>query len=524
LIRKILLRMGSSRSGKYSQIVLSNAGIRLGVVDDERVTIDFDGGTVRTLNDVFNIDEDGDGVADYLQNLPDKAKVYYESGTVSDPSIAEDSEDTVSIVWTDSAFLIDPTGGKTETIAKPKDGSDTIAITYNLIGTILNYNRYIPLQVPYSAIRLVKYTTIGGKKTPLIKGDKIQLPLRITPDKVKDLDDDLPKVLMVYLTDGYGQNGMYYTFDGREVGGNVVEWDWSDVSDSYEGGEYTLKLTFGDGKTKNYHIDVPITVIPQPLTRINGFTYSDDEKTSLAGGSLTFDAGIRTVEKSAFSDLDDHTVELPDRDYAEFGTTGNRLYEIRWVDSEFTAGYAGATYYADAYIGNSEIGYHRFENIPIVFKNKLIESYDLNTSGKTYTFEFDPYVVNETDGKPEALSLHSYPQYVNLQFQGEVDEKGAPIYHFTLVEWNFENIVNTYEGSNASYATFRYGDEYIGYQYVKVPVKIKERIFTSSMLRVDEMDIITTVDPLHLKSDGEIVVAGLEDAISDSWRYDYDPT
>ena len=511
LIRKLMFRASSARTGEYSQIVLTNAGIRLGVVDENRVSIDFDGNTERTLTDVFNIDIDGDGTADYLQDLPKTGTVYYLPGTTS----ADDEADEVSIIWTDSTFVIDPTGGKTAPIAHPSNGSDPVAISYNLIGSMLNYNKYVPLNIPYSAIRLVKYTNISGKITPMIKGEGIELPLRVTPDEVKKLDSLLPDIVMVYLTDGYGENGMYYTFDGREVGGNVVKWDYSGVSDSYNGGEYILKLIFGDGNTLNYHVDVPIEVIAQPLSTINGFLYSSDETHVITGNSLTFEAGEKPT--------------LPDRVYAEFGTTGSKLYEIRWVESEFTSNYAGATYYVNAYIGNTEIGYHLYENIPVVFKSKVIAAYkfvDENDENVTeYGFEFDPYEISEADGKPKSLSLHSYPRYVYLHFEGEYDLTGAPVYTPCLVDWNLDNVVNNYLGNSNSYATFRFGDESIGYQYVKVFVTIKERVFTSSMLNTTEMKIITDVDPMYLyvdraKKESRIMVVGL----GSTNVYDYDPT
>ena len=332
--------------------------------------------------------------------------------------------------------------------------------------------------------------------------------MRITPDMVKDLDTYLPQIVMVYLVDGYGENGMYYTFDGREVGGNVVKWDYSGVSDSYDGGEYVLKLTFGDGNTLNYHIEIPITVIPQALSAINGFAYSNDEDNVIVGNSLTYEAG--------------ETPTLPDRVYAEFGTLGSKLYEIRWKEDTFTSNYAGATYYVDAFIGNSEIGYHLYENIPIVFKSKLITKYnfDLN-DGRTYSFVFDPYVINDGDNKPESMSLYSYPRYANLHFENDVDEQGRDVYVTVPVEWNFDNVVNTYEGSSDSFAYFRYGDEKIGYQIVKVNVKIQERIFTSSMLDMTAMNLVTEVDPLYLNSKGEVKVTGFRGKQSFE---DYDPT
>ena len=515
LIRKALFRACNAKTGEYSQIVLTNAGIRLGVVDETRVTIEFNGKTERTLTDVFNVDLDGNGVADYLQDLPKEASVYYKPGTTN----ADDKPDDVSIVWTDSTFVIDPTGGVTTPIARPKDGSDKIATSYNIIGTILNYNKYVPLNVPYSAVRLVKYATVAGETTPLIKGEHIELPMRITPDMVKTLDTYLPKVVMVYMTDGYGENGLYYTFDGREEGGNVVKWDYSGVSDSYDGGSYILNLTFGDGNTKNYHIAVPIEVIPQKLSAINAFAYSDDENSKIIGNSLTYEAGEKPT--------------LPDRVYAEFGTLGSKLYEIRWVESGFTSKYAGATYYTSAYIGNSEIGYHLYENIPIVFKSKVIAGYKFVWQTEDgYTEEgqdlvFDPYEINEKDGKPAALSLHSYPRYVKFCFEGNVDATGAPIYEddYSIVEWNVENVVNNYTGNSSSYAIFRYGDENIGYQYVKVLVTIKEMIFTSSMLKNSEMKIITDVDPMYLyvdreKGENRVMVVGL----GSSKVYNYDPT
>ena len=504
LIRKILFRASCRRTGEYSQLILTNAGIRLGVVDGTRAEIDFDGETERTLTDVFNIDLDGNGVADYLQDLPKTAKVYYEKDTTS----ANDEQDEVSIIWTDSTFVIDPTGGKTATISRPTDGSDTVAITYNIIGSMLNYNKYVPLNIPYSAIRLVKYANVAGKTTPLIKGEKIELPMRITPDMVKKLDTYLPNVVMVYLTDGYGENGMYYTFDGREEGGNVVRWDYSGVSDSYDGGEYVIKLTFGDGNTKNYHIEVPVEVIPQKLSAINGFTYSEGENKDkiIAGNSLTYEAGA--------------TPTLPDRVYAEFGTLGSKLYEIHWAEDQFTSKYAGATYYVDAYIGNTEIGYHLYENIPIVFKSKVIAGYKLideNSGDATqegYDLVFDPYDISEADGKPKSLSLHSYPRVVYLAFEGDTDQDGNLVYVPCYVEWNLDNVVNHYTGNSNSYAIFRYGDEKIGYQYVKVFVTIKEMVFTASMLYQNELNIITDVDPMYLyvdndKKENRVIVAGI---------------
>ena len=512
LVDRILVRVYTPYTGEYWQVLIDNNGINLSNVDttkgDAAVSFEEDdvsdtspvfGNTrTRTIVDVFNLDHDRNGVVDYMEALPTVATVHYwDPASVPSGSASEEYKN-VQASWSDGVFKIDPT----KYVGQIEDGEELGV--YYIEGYVLNYVKKVRVEVPATAARLVKYDERVDSKTgeiirtPLISGANLSFPLVLEAYEVEDFIASLPQKIEVTFTDGNGDGNFTKTFDGTEgVSRHRVEWDASDLLDSYEGGRYMLHLTFGDGIVGDYHVDIPVVVNANRLTGVR------------------FLAGDGSYEQSTsslvFGPYDE--IRLPKQVWATFGNATPRLYNIRWNadESSLVPVYTGVHYFVDAQIGNLEVGYYDYKNIKIEITSQVIEDYRMmNEAGELVVpdLTFDPYHVSEGYDVVDSKNVQMYPRYLYLKFSGSNE------YVKTRVEWALDSVVNTYKGG-ATVAKFRItsDDEDVldrmqvaGRQVLDATVNILD----ATIEGVPTMPTLASyIDPMYLLyvkyEDGEIV-------------------
>ena len=502
-VRKVLLSIQTPATGEYWEIQIDMNGLKLAGIDTSlpsNITINVDDADVlepvlgnlnrRTVTDVFDLDYDKNGIVDYMENLPTTATINkFAKGTV--PSGTENTPlQNLNVSWADSIFQIDPSKGD---------------VTYYIEGYVLNYVQYVEVYVPQSAARKVKYdeglkVTIDGEDypAPIVTGSNFDYPVVLEAYEVKDFISSLPSVIYVTMTDGNGENEFIKKFDGTPgTGSGVVEWDASELSESYLGGVYKLYLTFGDGVVGNYQVVIPVTVNENTL---NGIIFPD------ANGG--YENGTGTLVFNPYEEI-----KLPTQVYATFGNSLPALYNIKWdiTEADITPVYTGYTYRVNAKIGNIDIGYYEYKNITITIKSYVMTDWKLRDKDGTYRnldLTFDPYHVTGDATVVDALNVNMYPRYLYVKYEGNDD------YVEQRVEWNLSGVNNNYKGG-ITQAQFRITSDdpqelqriqAAGYQTTDVAITIMDATVADYVID----GLADVIDPMHMlyvkrDSSGDIV-------------------
>ncbi|MBO4534800.1 MAG: hypothetical protein J5755_02555, partial [Clostridia bacterium] len=501
---KIYLRIYTPSTGEYWYLMIHNQGINMsGVNTSASNCVEWDDDVnlgMRVVADVFDLDHDKDGVVDYMEELPDYAVV---NQWVNVPSGAENMPYSVMASWSDAVFQIDPTkfvGYVDEdgyTYKRDAQGNNIGEYgVYEVEGYVLNYVTKVQVEVPATAARLVMEDSNG---IPMISGSGLSFPLILRADEVEDFTKSLPGIITVLFTDGNGDGQFSKTFDGTEgTGSGVVKWDASELSSSFDGGVYTLHLTFGDGIVANYYVDLPVTVIQNKLTGVRFLAGDGSYEQSTA--NLTF---------SPYEEI-----HLPTKVWATFGNSAPAIYNIKWAgdESSITPTYTGITYLFDAKVGNLDVGYYDCTNIRIEITSSVIADYKMISENGfdlvDLDLTFDPYHITGDADLVDSKNVNMYPRYLWIKYEGSSE------YKQTRVEWALAGVTNNYKGGTGK-AKFRITSDdeaelariqAAGRQEIEVAVTIMD----ATVVQLNLGDLANNIDPMYLLyvkrgEDGEIV-------------------
>ena len=181
----------------------------------------------RTINP-YDLDENGNGKKDYLEDLPRTAKATLTSGNKTVNNV------TIDMAWSDDGFKIDPTKASDTRQSDPIIGNYIPIYGYGLNA---KYDGGIKAILTNSQVRRPRVT--NGKYDIIVDG--VAFSEDIDPSLIDPTNGYvLGTVVQIRMEDGNGNDVGYMLFDKRD--GDTVVWDTSALKSTYFGQQADLSL------------------------------------------------------------------------------------------------------------------------------------------------------------------------------------------------------------------------------------------------------------------------------------------
>lgn len=418
----------------------------------------------RTINP-YDLDENGNGKKDYLEDLPRTAKATLTSGNKTVNNV------TIDMAWSDDGFKIDPTKASDTRQSDPIIGNYIPIYGYGLNA---KYDGGIKAILTNSQVRRPRVT--NGKYDIIVDG--VAFSEDIDPSLIDPTNGYvLGTVVQIRMEDGNGNDVGYMLFDKRD--GDTVVWDTSALKSTYFGQQADITLTYGNGACKDVMLTIPVRVVKKTL---NGIVFN----------SVTDVNDPNYVYSKPFVYNAYNFKGLPDKVFARYsGSNEPQLVDIRWENAEsVVATRYNRTYHLSAYVGNNDIGFQRVDDILVQFEYKNLKSLTVVEEDKAaYPLIFDPYYninynTEEEKAKHNVKNIDNYPSRMLATFDDGTSE-------ILDVEWNLSGIDGTYH-ADKQYAVARIGSDANSYQTFKVAVQMTRRV-----LGLDEINFIDNENGKH---------------------------